>query len=340
MNEDNKDKSKKTRTLGAGNDGLTVSALGLGCMGMNYHRGPAPDRKLMIRLLHQAVDRGITLFDTAEVYGPYINEELVGEGLASFHHKIAVSTKFGFDIQKGRTVGQNSRPQQIRLVAEQSLKRLRREVIDLFYQHRTDPKVPIEEVAGTIKDLIQEGKVRHFGLCEVSADTIRKAHAVQPVTAVQSEYSLMWREPEETIFPTLEALHIGFVAYSPLGRAYLTGTLNEQTHFFAGNDNRVGFPRFEPKALKANRPLIDVLIAFGHPKGLTPAQVALAWLLHKREWIVPIPGTTKLAHLLENMAAADVVVAAREWEDLENTISTITIVGDRYPAEQQKQVGR
>lgn len=289
--------------------------------------------------MHQAVDLGVTLFDTAEVYGAYINEELVGEGLGTFKNKISVTTKFGFDIQNGKDIGRNSRPEQIRKVAEQSLKRLKRDVIDMFYQHRFDPNVPIEDVAGTVKDLIKEGKVKHFGLCEVSAETIRKAHAVQPVTAVQSEYSLMWREPEEKIFPTLRELKIGFVPYSPLGRAYLTGMLNEQTKFLASNDNRVGFPRFEPEALRANRPLIDVLIEFGNHRGLTPAQVALGWLLAKEEWIVPIPGTTKLAHLNENMLSADLSVTSEEWQQLEATVSKIKIVGDRYPAEQQKQVG-
>jgi aryl-alcohol dehydrogenase-like predicted oxidoreductase len=328
----------KKRTLG--NNGLKVSALGLGCMGMNYHRGQAPDRKVMIRLLNQAVDLGITLFDTAEVYGPYINEELVGEGLGDFKNKISVTTKFGFDIQDGKVVGQNSRPAQIRKTAEQSLKRLRIDVIDLFYQHRSDPNVPIEEVAGTVKDLIQEGKVKHFGLCEVSAATIRNAHNVQCVSAVQSEYSLMWREPEETIFPTLRELKIGFVPYSPLGRAYLTGMLNEQTKFWKSNDNRVGFPRFEPEALKANRPLIDALIDFGNQRGLTPSQVALNWLLAKEEWIVPIPGTTKLAHLKENIASAELAVTHEEWQQFEDIVSKIKIAGDRYPAEQQKQVGK
>lgn len=330
----------KRRVLGKGKSSFEVSALGLGVMGMNYHRGPVPDRKTMINLLHKAVDLGVTLFDTAEVYGPYINEELAGEALSQFKNRVSVTTKFGFNIQKGKSVGQNSRPEQIRKVAEQSLKRLRIDVIDLFYQHRSDPNVPIEDVAGTVKDLIQEGKVRRFGLCEVSAQTIRRAHAVQPVTAIQSEYSLMWRQPEEEILPVLEELGIGFVPYSPVGRGYLTGMLNEQTKFLASNDNRVGFPRFEPEALKANRPLVDALIDFGHVRGLTPAQIALGWLLAKKDWIVPIPGTTKLAHLQENLASADLQVTPEEWRQLETTVSKIKIHGDRYPAEQQRQVGR
>jgi aryl-alcohol dehydrogenase-like predicted oxidoreductase len=330
----------KRRILGAGKYRFEVSTLGMGCMGMNYHRGPVPERKAMIDLLHKAADIGITLFDTAEVYGPYSNEELVGEGLAVLKNKVAISTKFGFDIQNGKVVGRNSRPEQIRKVAEQSLKRLRIEVIDLFYQHRFDPNVPIEEVAGAVKDLIQEGKVKHFGLCEVNEATIRKAHAVLPVTAIQGEYSLMWRQPEEEIFPALEELQIGFVPYSPLGRAYLTGTLNEDTKFIAGNDNRAALPRFTPEALKANRGLVEVLIDFGRPKGLTPAQVSLAWLLAKKEWIVPIPGTTKLEHLYENISTADVEITTQEWKSLEDSVSKIKISGERHPAEQQKQVGQ
>jgi aryl-alcohol dehydrogenase-like predicted oxidoreductase len=329
----------KRRMLGTGKSSFEVSALGLGVMGMNYHRGPVPDRKAMISLLHKAVDLDVTLFDTAEVYGPYINEELAGEALSQFKNRVSVTTKFGFNIQNGIIVGQNSRPEQIRKVAEQSLKRLRIDVIDLFYQHRSDPNVPIEDVTGTVKDLIQAGKVKRFGLCEVSAQTIRRAHAVQPVTAIQSEYSLMWRQPEKEIFPVLEELGIGFVPYSPLGRGYLTGMLNEQTKLLASNDNRVGFPRFTPEALKANRPLVDALIDFGQFRGLTPAQVALGWLLAKKDWIVPIPGTTKLAHLQENLASAELQVTPEKWRQLEATVSRIKIQGDRYPAEQQKQVG-
>jgi aryl-alcohol dehydrogenase-like predicted oxidoreductase len=309
-------------------------------MGLNYHRGPAPDRKDMIRLLHQAVDMGITLFDTAEVYGPYINEQLVGEGLEIFKNEVFVSTKFGFDIQAGKAVGLNSRPEQIRKAAEQSLSRLKRDVIDLYYQHRTDPNVPIEDVAGTVKDLIEEGKVRYFGLCEVSAETICRAHWVHPVAAVQSEYSLMWREPEKTIFPTLDELEITFVPYSPLGRGFLTGTLNEHTKFSGDNDNRATFPRFTPEALKANSILVDAISLFGQSKGLSPTQVALSWLLAKKRWIIPIPGTTKLAHLNENIASADVKINAAEWMVLEDTLGRIQIVGDRYPANEQKQVGK
>ncbi|HVB02398.1 MAG TPA: aldo/keto reductase [Chitinophagaceae bacterium] len=323
-----------------GSQGLEVSALGLGCMGMNYHRGPVPDKKTMISLIHQAVDLGITLFDTAEVYGPYTNEELVGEALSNYKYSTAIATKFGFDIHNGRTIGLNSRPEQIRQVAEQALKRLKREVIDLFYQHRMDPSVPIEEVAGLVKDLVKEGKVKYFGLCEVSADTVRKAHAILPISAVQSEYSLMWREPEETLFPSLEELNIGFVSYSPVGRAYLTGALNENSKFSAENDNRADLPRFEPEALKANQGMIDAIRDFGLSNDLTPSQVALGWLLNKRDWIVPIPGTTKLNHLKENLVSATLTVSVSEWKSLEDTIAKINIIGDRYPANQQKQVGK
>jgi aryl-alcohol dehydrogenase-like predicted oxidoreductase len=329
----------KTRTLGAGSQTLEVSALGLGCMGMNHHRGPVPDKTAMINLLHQAVDFGVTLFDTAEVYGPYTNEELVGEALGIYKN-IAVATKFGFDIRNGKTVGMNSRPEQIRKVAEQSLKRLKREVIDLFYQHRLDPDVPIEDVAGTIQELVKEGKVKCFGLCEVSADTIRKAHAVFPVTAIQSEYSLMWREPEYSLFPTLQELNIGFVPYSPVGRAYLTGTLNENTRFSAENDNRADLPRFGPEALKANQGLIQALSDFGQSRTLTTPQVALGWLLSKADWIVPIPGTTKIDHLKENLYSAELTATASEWKALEETVAKFKIEGDRYPPDQQKQVGK
>jgi aryl-alcohol dehydrogenase-like predicted oxidoreductase len=326
------------RTLGK--HGPTVSALGLGCMGMSHHRGPVPDKQAMISLLHEAIDLGITFFDTAEVYGPYTNEELVGEGLKDYKNNIRVATKFGFDIRDGKTLGLNSRPETIRRAAEQSLKRLRRDVIDLYYQHRLDPDVPIEDVAGTVKDLVNEGKVRHLGLCEVSSETIRKAHAVFPVSAIQSEYSLMWREPEETLFPALEELNIGFVPYSPVGRAYLSGTLNENSRFPVENDNRAELPRFKPEALKANQALIGAISNFGKARNLTPAQVALGWLLSKRNWIVPIPGTTKLNHLKENLASAQVPVTSDEWQSLEDIIVNISIKGDRYPADQQKQVAK
>jgi len=328
------------RTLGSGKYSLEVSALGLGCMGMNYHRGRVPDRKVAIALIRKAVELGVTLFDTAEVYGPFINEELVGEALAPLRKEVFISTKFGFNIQDGKIAGLKGRPEHIRQVAEQSLKRLKIEYIDLFYQHRIDPEVPIEDVAGTVKDLIKEGKVRRFGLSEVGVETIRRAHAVQPLTAVQSEYSLMWRTPEERVLPVLEELGIGFVPYSPLCRGYLSGTLNEQTKFYAANDNRAGFPRFTPEAMKLNRPIVDALNDFGHPRGLTSAQVALAWLLAQKNWVVPIPGTTKLAHLQENLLSLDLQFAPEEFRDLGNAIAKIKIHGDRYTAEEQKRVER
>ncbi|PCH66686.1 MAG: aldo/keto reductase [Bacteroidales bacterium] len=335
-----KKRTKKVpmRTLGKGKAAFQVSAIGLGCMGTNYHRGRIPNRQKMIELMQEAVEMGVTLFDTAEVYGPYINEEIVGEAIGKFKNKISITTKFGFEIQNGKSVGQNSRPEQIRKVAEESMKRLNIDVIDLFYQHRFDPKVPIEDVAGTVKDLIKEGKVKHFGICEVSADIIRKAHAVQPVTAIQSEYSLMWREPEKEILPVCKELGIGFVPYSPVGRGYLTGMLNDQWKFYPQNDMRQDWPRFQPEAMKENYKLVQLLIDFGHERGLTPAQVALGWLLNKNEWIVPIPGTTKFAHLHENMATAHLDIPNHEWKALENEVAKIQIVGDRYPAEQQKQV--
>jgi aryl-alcohol dehydrogenase-like predicted oxidoreductase len=328
----------KFRTLGTGKHSLKVSALGLGCMGMSYHRGKIPDKKVSIALIRKAVELGVTLFDTAEVYGPYVNEELVGEALAPFKKDIFITTKFGFNIQDGKMAGLNGRPEQIRKVAEQSLKRLKIETIDLFYQHRQDPQVPIEDVAGAVKDLIREGKVRNFGLSEVNVQTIRRAHAVQQLTAIQSEYSLMWKLPENEVLSACEELGIGFVPYSPLCRGYLTGLLNEQTKFYAANDNRAGLPRFTPEAMKANRPLVEVLIDFGHQQGLTPAQVALAWLLAKKPWIVPIPGTTKQAHLNENLATADLCFSADEMNELESAISKIKIHGDRYTEVEQKRV--
>ena len=328
----------KFRTLGAGKHSLKVSALGLGCMGMSYHRGKVPDRKVSIALIRKAVELGVTLFDTAEVYGPYVNEELVGEALAPFRKNVLITTKFGFNIQDGKMADLNGRPEQIRKVAEQSLKRLKIETIDLFYQHRQDPQVPIEDVAGTVKDLIREGKVRNFGLSEVNVQTIRRAHAVQQLTAVQSEYSLMWKLPENEVLKACEELGIGFVPYSPLCRGYLTGLLNEQTKFNAAIDNRAGLPRFTPEAMKANRPLIEVLIDFGHVRGLTPSQVALTWLLAKKPWIVPIPGTTKQAHLNENLATADLQFTADELNELETAVSKIKIFGDRYTEVEQKRV--
>jgi aryl-alcohol dehydrogenase-like predicted oxidoreductase len=333
-------KLTKRRTLGSGKYGMEVSALGLGCMGMSYHRGRVPDRKVALALIRKAVELGVTLFDTAEVYGPFVNEELVGEALSPLRKEVLISTKFGFNIQDGKMAGLNSRPEYIRQVAEQSLKRLRTDYIDLLYQHRVDPNVPIEDVAGTVKDLIKEGKVRRFGLSEASAETIRRAHAVQPLTAVQSEYSLMWRKPEESVLPALEELGIGFVPYSPLCRGYLTGTLNEQTKFYAANDNRATLPRFTPEAMKLNRPIVDALNDFGHPRGLTSAQVALAWLLAQKSWVVPIPGTTKPAHLMENLMSPDLQFAPEEFRQLGGTIAKIKIHGDRYTAEEQRRVER
>lgn len=329
----------RQRRLGSGKNSLEVSALGLGCMGMSYHRGLPPDRKTMIALIRKAVDSGVTFFDTAEVYGPFVNEELVGEALVPVRKDIVLCSKFGFDIPNGVPGGLNSRPEHIRQVVEQSLKRLRTDRIDLLYQHRLDPNVPIEEVAGTVSDLIKAGKVKHFGLCEVSAATIRKAHAVQPLTAVQSEYSLMWKKPEEGVFQALEELGIGFVPYSPLGRGFLTGMLNDQTKFYAQNDNRPTLPRFAPAAMRANRVLVDILVEFGNHRGLTPSQVALTWLLAQKPWIVPIPGTTKAAHLAENLAAIDLTFTPDELRGLSDSFSKMAIQGDRYTGEQAQRVG-
>jgi len=328
----------QTRKLGK--SGLEVSALGLGCMGMSYHRGPAPDRNAMIALLRKAVEFGVTLFDTAEVYGPFINEELVGDALSPFHKEVAIATKFGFNCEAGKSTGLNSRPEHIRQVAEESLKRLKRDCIDLFYQHRIDPNVPIEDVAGTVKELIRQGKVKHFGLCEVSEETIRRAHAVQALTAVQSEFSLMWREPEAEILPTLEELGIGFVAYSPLGRGYLSGTLNEHTKFEGSNDNRADLPRFTVEAMKANQILVDLLIEFGQRKVATTSQIALAWVLAQKPWVVPIPGTTKVARMEENLKSAELEFTPEERRDLDLAVSKIKLQGDRYSTDQQKQVGK
>lgn len=328
----------KHRTLGSGKHSLEVSALGLGCMGMSYHRGRIPERSVSIQLIRKAVESGVLLFDTAEVYGAYTNEDLVGEALQPLRKDILISTKFGFTIENGTMAGLNSRPEQIRKVAEESLKRLRTDVIDLFYQHRQDPNVPVEDVAGTVKDLIQEGKVRNFGLSEVNADTLRRAHAVQPVTALQSEYSLIWKKPEGDILNACEELGIGFVPYSPVCRGYLTGTLNGQTKFFAENDNRAGLPRFTSEAMVANWPLIEILINFGHQRGLTPAQVSLAWLLHQKPWIVPIPGTTKEAHLHENLASAEIQFSEGELRELDEAVSKIEIVGDRYTEVERSRV--
>lgn len=326
-----------------GNSNLAVSALGLGCMRMSHDESPLPDRQEMISFLHAAVERGITFFDTAEVYGPFINEELVGEALASFRGQVVIATKFGFkhDPEKGPSpsLGLDSRPEQIKRVAEASLKRLRVDAIDLFYQHRVDPDVPIEDVAGAVKELIQEGKVKHFGLSEAGAETIRRAHAVQPVTAVQSEYSLWWRTVEEEVLPACEELGIGFVPFSPLGRGYLTGKIDENTTF-ASVDIRSRLPRYTPEALKANRVVIDLLARIGEEKGATPAQIALAWLLAQKPWIVPIPGSRKLVRLDENIGAAAVELTPSDLREIESAISEITVQGDRYPESLNQMTGR
>jgi aryl-alcohol dehydrogenase-like predicted oxidoreductase len=330
----------QTRKLG--NSGLEVSALGLGCMRMSHDEYPIPDKREMIAFLHKAVERGITFFDTAEVYGPFINEELVGEALAPFHGKVVIGTKFGhnLDPKTGANLGNlNSRPEHIKEVAEASLKRLRVEAIDLFYQHRVDPNVPIEDVAGAVKDLIQAGKVRHFGLSEAGAQTIRRAHAVQPVTAVQSEYSLWWREVEEDVLPVCEELRIGFVPFSPLGRGYLTGKIDPTTTF-ASADIRSRLPRFTPEARKANQVVIDLLARIGKQKSATPAQVALAWLLAQKPWIVPIPGSRKLERLEENIGAVEVELTPEDLDEIQRAIAKITVEGERYPEEIKKQWGR
>jgi aryl-alcohol dehydrogenase-like predicted oxidoreductase len=325
-----------------GNSNLEVSALGLGCMGMSYGYGPAPDQQEMIKLIHSAVELGVTFFDTAEVYGPFVNEELVGEALAPFREQVVIATKFGFKRALGnesRWSELDSRPGHIREVAEASLKRLRTEVIDLFYQHRVDPEVPIEDVAGTVKDLISEGKVRHFGLSEAGLETVRRAHAVQPVTALQSEYSLWWREPEAEFFPLLEELGIGFVPFSPLGRGFLTGKIDENTTFDS-SDFRNVVPRFTPEARKANQSLVELLNAVAERKKATAAQIALAWLLAQKPWIVPIPGTTKLHRLQENIGAAEIELTASDLEEINNAAAQIQVEGARYPESLQRMVGR
>ena len=329
----------ETRKLG--HSGLAVSALGFGCMGLSYGYGPAVDRKDGIALIRSAVARGVTFFDTAEIYGPFTNEELVGEALAPFRDSVVIATKFGFDIdpKDSKQRGLNSRPEHIRQVAEASLKRLKTGVIDLFYQHRVDPNVPIEDVAGAVKDLIREGKVRHFGLSEPGVQTIRRAHAVQPVTAVQSEYSLFWREPEQEVLPTLEELGIGFVPFSPLGKGFLTGAIDEKTTFDS-TDFRNVVPRFTPEARKANHALVDRLGEIAAAKKVTPAQIALAWLLAQKPWIVPIPGTTKLNRLEENIGAAAVDLTPGELRTIDRAVSTITLQGARYPEHLQQLVGR
>jgi aryl-alcohol dehydrogenase-like predicted oxidoreductase len=325
------------RTLGTGVHSLKVSALGLGCMGMSWNRTFIPNRKDMIPVIRKAYEMGVTLFDTAEAYGPFVNEELVGEAIAPFRKEITLCSKFGFKIENGKMVGGfNSKPEHIRSVVEQSLKRLKTDVIDLLYQHRVDPNVPMEDVAGTVKDLIKEGKVKHFGLSEAGAESIRKAHAVQPITALQTEYSLMTRNPEEDVFKVCEELGIGFVPYSPLCRAYLTGYINERTKYDPSNDNRASLPRYQPDAVKANWVMIDVLTQFGNQRGLTAAQVSLAWLLAQKPWIVPIPGTTKLAHLQENLWSADFKFTSDELKALTEAISKIKVVGDRYATPQTR----
>ncbi len=325
----------QTRKLGK--RGLEVSALGLGCMGMSQSYGVPPDKPAMIALIRTAVERGITFFDTAEIYGPHTNEELVGEALAPLRRQVVIATKFGIKYENGQQM-QDSRPERIKQSVAASLKRLRTDVIDLYYQHRVDPTVPIEDVAGTVKDLIAQGKVKHFGMSEAGVRTIRRAHAVQPVTAVQSEYSLWWRRPEEELLPTLEELDIGFVPFSPLGKGFLTGTIDEKTTF-VGSDFRNIIPRFTPEARKANQAIVDVVRTIAQKKRATPAQIALAWLLAQKPWIAPIPGTTKLARLDENIGAAAVKLTADDLREIESAASQITIQGARYPEALEKRTG-
>jgi len=325
------------RTLGSH---LEVSALGLGCMGLSYGYGPATDRPQAIALIRAAVERGVTFFDTAQVYGPFSNEELVGEALAPLRERVVIATKFGFEFDaSGKEVGLNSRPDHIRRMTDGSLQRLGLETIDLYYQHRVDPDVPIEDVAGTVKELVQEGKVRHFGLSEAGAQTIRRAHAVHPVTAVQSEYSLWWREPETEVLPTLEELGIGFVPFSPLGRGFLTGKIDETTTFDS-TDFRNIVPRFTPENRKANQAVVDLVAGIAAGKRATPAQIALAWLLARKPWIVPIPGTTKVHRLEENLGGADVRLTAEDLREIDAAASQVTVHGARYPDYLQRRVGR
>ena len=329
------------RKLGKSN--LEVSAIGLGCMGMSFSYAPFPQRSEMVALIRKAVERGVTFFDTAEVYGPYTNEELVGEALAPFRKQVVIATKFGFDLSgsdhRPGAAGLNSRPEQIKQAVEGSLKRLKTDVIDLLYQHRVDPAVPIEDVASAVKDLIREGKVKHFGLSEAGAQTIRRAHEVQPVTAVQSEYSLWWRQPEDDILPVLEELGIGFVPFSPLGKGFLTGAINENTKFDS-TDFRNQVPRFTPEARKANQALVDELSEIAAQKKVTSAQIALAWLLAQKPWIVPIPGTTKLHRLEENIGAAAVELTQKELRNIESAVSKIHVQGARYPENLERMTGR
>jgi len=327
-----------------GKNGLEVSAIGLGCMGMSFGYGPPKEKKEMMALIRAAVERGVTFFDTAEVYGPFINEELVGEALASLHDRVVIATKFGFDtsVDPTKTKGGpvlNSRPKHIKQVAEASLKRLKVDAIDLFYQHRVDPDVPIEEVAGAVKDLIQDGKVKHFGLSEPGVKTIRRAHAIQPLTAIQSEYSLWWRRPEEELLPTLEELGIGLVPYSPLGKGFLTGKIDEKTTFDS-SDFRNIVPRFTPEARRANQALVDLLRAIAERKKATPAQIALAWLLVQKPWIVPIPGTTKLHRMEENIKAAEIELTTDDLREIDSAASKIAVHGDRYPENLEQMTNR
>ena len=321
-----------------GNSGLEVSAIGLGCMGMSFGYGPAADKNEMITLIHKAVEQGITFFDTAEVYGPFVNEELVGEALEPFKGEVVIATKFGFNIQDGKMIGVSSRPEHIKEVAEASLKRLRVDTLDLFYQHRVDPNVPIEEVAGAVKDLIREGKVKHFGLSEAGANTIRRAHAVQPVAALQSEYSLWTRKYEAEVLPTLEELGIGFVAFSPLGKGFLAGKIDENATFAEG-DIRNMLPRYTQEARKANQALIDLLALMAEKKNATPAQIAIAWVLAQKPWIVPIPGTTKLHRLTENNRAALIELTTGDLQEIETASAQIKIVGERYTEQMEKSTG-
>jgi aryl-alcohol dehydrogenase-like predicted oxidoreductase len=326
------------RTLGR--SGLEVSSIGLGCMGMSHGLGPAADHKAMVALIRSAVEQGVTFFDTAEVYGPFVNEELVGEALAPVRDQVVIATKFGFDIDSdGRQHGLSSRPEHVKQVADASLRRLDVDTIDLFYQHRVDPDVPIEEVAGAVKELIEAGKVAHFGLSEAGAQTIRRAHAVQPVTALQSEYSLFWREPEQFIIPLLEELGIGFVNFSPLGRGFLTGAIDKDTTF-ADSDIRSTLPRFTAEAREANQAMVDLLGDIAQGNGATRAQVALAWLLAQKPWIVPIPGTTKATRLQENIGAADVHLNAEDLYTIQSAAARIQVVGDRYPEQMQQMIDR
>ncbi|MGX5085829.1 aldo/keto reductase [Enterobacter sp. UPMP2052] len=321
-----------------GKDGLTVSALGLGCMGLSYGYGPATDKQQAIALIREAVERGVTFFDTAEIYGPYINEEVVGEALAPFRNRVVIATKFGFDCERpGQAL--NSRPEHIRAAVEGSLARLKTDYIDLYYQHRVDPDVPMEDVAGTVADLIAEGKVKHFGLSEAGVDSIRRAHAVCPVTALQSEYSLWWRQPEQQLLPLLEELNIGFVPFSPLGKGFLTGAIDASTTFDS-SDFRNVVPRFSEASRQANQKLVEVVKSLAAEQGVTPAQIALAWLLAKAPWIVPIPGTTKLHRLEENLAAVNVTLSQSDLANIHHALADIDVVGERYPAHLQSRVGK